>query len=164
MFLNIISKFVNWLFNAWIECLLKSIKQKNKLYKRYLSNPSPQKELINKTYKNKLHHSLRIAKRLYIYHKTSNESKSNMKAIWPLPNEVLNNTKLRPKPNSVFKVDDQEISDPMDIANRFCYYFSNIGPNLAKRIQSTTSHKIFFLAISLSPKSSNSGGDCRSCM
>ena len=54
-----------------------------------------------------------------------------MRAIWRLLNEVLNNTKLRPKPNSVFKVDDQEISDPMDIANRFCYYFSTIGPNVA---------------------------------
>ena len=50
----------------WIsQGLLKSTKQKNKLYKRYLSNPSPQKELIYKTYKNKLNHSLRIAKRLY---------------------------------------------------------------------------------------------------
>ena len=46
----------------WIsQRLLKSIKQKNKLYKRYLSNPFPQKELIYKTYKNKLNHSLRIA-------------------------------------------------------------------------------------------------------
>ena len=66
-----------------------------------------------------------------------------MRAIWPLLNEVLNNTRLRPKPNSVFKVDDQEISDPMETANRFCCYFSNIGPNLAKRIQSATSHKNF---------------------
>ena len=31
----------------------------------------------------------------------------------------------------------------MEIVNRFCYYFSNIGPNLAKRIQSTTSYKNF---------------------
>ena len=64
----------------WIsQRLLKSIKQKNKLYKRYLSNPSPQRELIYKTYKNKLNHSLRIAKRLY-YDKKLNESKSNMRA------------------------------------------------------------------------------------
>ena len=120
--------------------LLKSIKQKNKLYKQYLSNPSPQKELKDKTYKNKLNHSLRIAKRLY-YDKKLNESKSNMRATWRLLNEVLNSKKSRPKPNSVFKADDQEISDPMEIANRFCYYFSNIGPNLAKRLQSATSHK-----------------------
>ena len=57
--------------------------------------------------------------------------------------QVLNNKKLRPKPNSVFKVDDQKISDPMEIANRFCHYFSTIGPNLAKRIISATSHKNF---------------------
>ena len=41
------------------------------------------------------------------------------------------------------KVDDQDISDPMEIAIRFCYYFSNVGPNLAKRISSTTSYKNF---------------------
>ena len=38
---------------------------------------------------------------------------------------------------SSFKVDNFEISDPIEIANRFCNYFSNIGPNLAKKIQST---------------------------
>ena len=95
-----------------------------------------------KTYKNKLNHSLQIAKRLY-YDKRLSESKSNIRATWRLLNEVLNSKKLRPKPNSVFKVDDQDISDPMEIANRFCHYFSNIGPNLAKRIQSTTSYKNF---------------------
>ena len=61
-----------------------------------------------------------------------------MRATWRLLNEVLNNKKLRPKPNSVFKVDD-----PIEIANRFCCYFSNIGPNPAKWIQSATSHKNF---------------------
>ena len=127
----------------WIsQGLLKSIKKKNKLYKQYLSNPSSQKEEKYKTYKNKLNHSLRIAKRLY-YDKRLNESKFNMRATWRLLNEVLNSKKLRPKPNSVFKVGDQEIPDPMEIANRFCQYFSNIGPNLAKRIQSATSHKDF---------------------
>ena len=54
-----------------------------------------------------------------------------MTATWCLLSAVLNNKKLRPKPNSLFKVDDQEISDPMEIANRFCYYFSTIGPNVA---------------------------------
>ena len=95
-----------------------------------------------KTYKNKLNHSLRIAKRLY-YDKRLSESKSNIRATWRLLNEVLNSKKLRPKPNSVFKVDDQDISDPMEIANRFCHNFSNIGPNLAKRIQSMTLYKNF---------------------
>ena len=29
----------------------------------------------------------------------------------------------------------QPISDPVEVANRFCSYFSSIGPNLAKKIQ-----------------------------
>ena len=66
-----------------------------------------------------------------------------MRATWRLLNEVLICKKLRPKPNLVFKVGDQEISDPKEIANRFCHYFSNIGPNLAKQFQSATSHKDF---------------------
>ena len=85
---------------------------------------------------------MKIAKHLY-YDKKLNESKSNTRATWCPLNEVLNSKKLRSKPNSVFKVGDQEISDPLEIANRFCHYFSNIGPNLAKRIQSATSHKNF---------------------
>ena len=48
----------------------------------------------------------------------------------------MNRKKSKPKVNSIFKSDGQEISDPVIIANRFCKYFSSIGPNLAKEIQS----------------------------
>lgn len=89
-----------------------------------------------------MNHSLRIAKRLY-YDKKLRESKSNMRATWHLLAEVLNGKKRRPKLNSGLKVDGQGISDPLEIANRFCYYFSYIGPTLAKRIQATTSYKNF---------------------
>ena len=80
----------------WIsQGLLKSVKQKNKLYKQYISNPSLWNEAKYKTYKNKLNHSLRIAKRLY-YDKRLSDSKSNIRATWRLLNEVLNSKKLRP--------------------------------------------------------------------
>ena len=36
--------------------------------------------------------------------------------------------------SSVFTYDNQDITDPTVIANRFCRYFSNIGPNLTKNI------------------------------
>ena len=62
----------------WIsQDLLKSVKQKNKLYKQCLPNPSLWNEVKYKAYKNKLNHSLRIAKHLY-YDKNLSESKSNM--------------------------------------------------------------------------------------
>ena len=127
----------------WIsKGLFKSIHKKNRLYKQYLSDPSSINEAKYKKFKNKLNHSLRIAKRLY-YDRTFIESKSNMRATWRLLDEVVTRKKLRTRPNSVFRIDDQEISDPSEIANRFCHYFSNIGPNLAKRIQSHISHMTF---------------------
>ena len=45
------------------------------------------------------------------------------------------------------KSDGQEISDPVEVANRFCSYFSSIGPNLAKKIYSLllVHIKIFYL-------------------
>ena len=50
-----------WLSKALIKC----IKRINKLYKLYIRNPSTDREIFYKHYKNKLNHSLRIAKRLY---------------------------------------------------------------------------------------------------
>ena len=43
-----------------------------------------------------------------------------------------------------FNVDDKEISDPTQIADHFCAYFTNIGPNLANSIPHfLTSHRSF---------------------
>ena len=45
--------------------LLKSIRRKNRLYKRYLNTPNDVNQASYKKYKNKLNHSLRIAKRIF---------------------------------------------------------------------------------------------------
>ena len=89
-----------------------------------------------------MNHSLRIAKRTY-YEKKIDASKSNAKATWRVLNEIIKTKKKASKINSIFKVDNQEITDPVDIANRFCSYFSSIGPNLAKEIHSSVSHRSF---------------------
>ena len=87
-----------------------------------------------------------MAKRIY-YDKKFEESKSNVKATWRLLNEVINKIKAKSKLNSTFKIDGQEICDPMEIANKFCQYFTSIGPNLGKRITSTvvSSHTDYLL-------------------
>ena len=59
-------KVKNSVSKPWLSRgLLKSIKRKNVLYKRYLINSTLEHELSYKRYKNKLNHSLRIAKSLY---------------------------------------------------------------------------------------------------
>ena len=129
-----------WLTKA----LLKSIKRKNDLYKKYLRVPSMVNASLYKTYKNKLNHTLRLAKRLY-YEKKLQDVKSNIHATWKILNEVLNRKKSKPQVNTVFRSDNLEISDPIEVANRFSSYFSSIGPNLARKILSPPcqSHKDF---------------------
>ena len=74
--------------------LLKSINRKNILCKRYLCNPSSDRENQYKKCRNKLTCSLRAAKRIY-YAKKLEECKSNMKSTSIILNEVINNKKKR---------------------------------------------------------------------
>ena len=131
--------------------LAKSVKKKNMLYKRFLNNPSSFNENAYKSFKNKLTHSLRVAKRLY-YEKKIDQLKSNVKGTWKVLNEILNRDRGKHGLPSIFRADSQEISDPIKIANQFCKYFTNIGPSLASKIPvSEKSHNSF-----LSPKLVNS--------
>ena len=74
-------------------------------------------------------HSLRVAKRLY-YNKKLDEYKSNAKSTWKLPNDLINKKKIKCKLPPTFESNEEEIFNPTHIANRFCEYFTNIGPNL----------------------------------
>ena len=117
--------------------------KKNVLYKRFLNNPTTQNEFLYKCYKNKLNHSLRVAKRRY-YRNKIEEAKSNIKSTWRLLNEILN--KKSPKQNlpSVFKSGNQEFFDPAQIAEQLCKYFTNIGLSLASNLPvSQTSYRSF---------------------
>jgi hypothetical protein len=52
--------------SPWItRCIAKSVKQKNKLYKKYLQYPKGKNEKIYKKYKNKLNHVIKVAKKKY---------------------------------------------------------------------------------------------------
>ena len=92
-----------------------------------------------KNYKNKLNHSLRNAKRIY-YEKRIEYAKSNSKNTWKISNEVINRKKRATKLPSTFITDyDHEISNPVELANRFCDYFTKyVGPNLVKKIPAST--------------------------
>lgn len=132
------------LTKPWIsKGLLKSIRRKDKLYKRYLNTPDYVNEASYKNYKNKLNHSLRIAKRLY-YDKQLDNFKTNTKNTWRILNEVINKKKRVGRLPSTFIFDNQEISNSNEIANHFCDYFTNIGVNLSRKISdSTISHRSY---------------------
>ena len=134
----------------WItKGLLKSIKTKCNLYKKFLSHPSPLNDANYKKYKNKLNHQIKISKRNY-HDKRFENAKGNLKETWKILNEVINKRETRSKMPSLFVYKDKQITDPLDTANRFCEYFTNVGLSLANKLpESGISHdsysETFFL-------------------
>ena len=120
-------------------CILKSVKRKNKLYKTFLKNPSRKNEKTYKRYKNKLNHIIQLSKRLY-YEEQLIRYKNNSKMIWKTLNNVLNRKQKTKELPREFIMEDssKKIIDPNEIANTFNEYFINIGPKVASKIKNTT--------------------------
>ena len=105
--------------HPWISSgILQSIKYKNKLYKMYLKNPTPDKLSHLRTYRNKLNHILRIFKKHHFSDKFYN-CKYNMKRTWAVVNEVLQKGSNKSSYPSSFKHNNGVTSDPNVIANGF---------------------------------------------
>lgn len=118
----------------WIsKALLVSVRKKNKLYKKYMTNPTIYRERKYKEYKNKLNHLIRIAKRTY-YDTKFEQAKSDLKTTWKLINEVINIRKKKSFYPTSFNINNNMISDPKKIADEFCQYFTNVGTSLANKI------------------------------
>ena len=94
-------------------------------YKRFLNNPTAQTEFLYKTSAKKIRLiiSLRVAK-----------AKSNVKMSSRLLNEILNKKSSKQNLPIVFKSGNQELSDPAQIVEQFCRYFTNIGPSLGNNL------------------------------
>ena len=133
--INIIKGKDLTMFNSpWLTPgLLKSINKKNRLYKQSVRSSSESCKLRYKMYKNKLNHLIRTAKRLY-YDNRFKGAKNDLKLTWKLINEVINKRKTKSSLPSSFKSEGRTITDPKEVADSFCKYFSNLGPNLAKAI------------------------------
>ena len=81
---------------------------------------------------------IKIAKRAY-YDDKFEQSKNDLKAAWKLINEVINKKGNKRSLPTTFNMNGRIISDPAEIANGFCNYFTNVGSTLGSTIQTTTS-------------------------
>ena len=115
--------------------VLKSVRTKNKLYKAYLLNNSKKNQNLYKKYKNKLNHVIKASKKMY-YEEQLIKYKHDTKMIWKTLSNILN--KKTKKTNLPKQFADNTSSStihvPIKIENKFNDYFVNIGPNLAKKI------------------------------
>ena len=114
--------------------LIKSLKIKNKLYKKSIKTSTVDNTQEYKKYRNKLNHLIQITKKRY-YKDKFREMHKNIRQTWTLINEIINKRNSKKVLPNSFHENNEEITDPLRIAEAFNKYFVGVGPNLAKNIQ-----------------------------
>ena len=126
----------------WITSgIIKSIKTRNKLYKKFRDNPNDVNKNKYVSFRNKLTHLIRISSKKY-YQNKFNSYKNNIKRTWQTINDILGKNNKSAGP-AYFSDGTSKISDPKLIASKFNKFFAEIGPKLASQIQSPTSFHDF---------------------
>ena len=126
--------------------LNKSVHKKHKLYCNWLQSRSESDLLKYKKYKNKLTDLLRLAEKEY-YVGRVNEIQGDISKTWQVLNSILPRSSKCDSIREV-QINNDVITDPLTIRNKFNQYFTCIGSNLAKKIQHTEgSHRDFLSSI-----------------
>ena len=126
--------------SSWVtQGLLKSIKYRDKLYKRLkLTDPnSANYDTINinlKTYNGILKTSIRAAKQTY-FELCFKRFKNDIKNSWKTINDILSKTKIQKKSPTVIVENGVTHTDKQNIANNFNQFFTNIAQTLARDIK-----------------------------
>ena len=127
-------KLSNWITKG----ILASIKFRDKLYRK-LNSTRKGTPLFDKlktnlhTYNSILNKTKREAKSNY-YKQKFDENKYDNRKTWDTIREVINKPNSKHQMPSYFIHDNDCLTDPKEIANKFNDFFVNIGPNLADRI------------------------------
>ena len=118
---------------SWLPTeLIYSIKIKNKLYRKYLKNPTDLNKDNYKAYKNTLNRKLREAEKQHYTH-LIDQNKKNPRKSWQVIKEIIGK-KSQNESSHEFKINEDLVSDPRIISNQFNQFFTNVGPNLASQI------------------------------
>ena len=118
----------------WLTQGLKdSIKVKNKLYNECLKVETVANEATYKTYRNKLHHIIKIAEKQH-YSELLINCQNDVNKTWKIIDSIVNKSKTG-QLQTKFKLNDGNFTtDRSVISNTFNDFFFNISPNLAGKI------------------------------
>ena len=131
-------KLSNWITSG----ILKSIEFRDKLYKRLkmCSSESDEYELLKhnlKIYNSYLNQCIRTAKKDFYYNEFS-KYKNDIRKTWDTLKEVINKKTFKSDFPAIFLHDGVEITGSKNIADKFNEYFTEIGPKLARSIDTVS--------------------------
>lgn len=120
--------------NPWITAgLLKSVQNKERLYKTMIADPTDiQAATDYKKHKNKLQELIRITKNNY-YKEQIQKNKYNCQTLWKVVNDYTKRKKTVDEIKDI-KVYEKTISDKKEMANIFNQFYSEIGREMAQKI------------------------------
>ncbi len=125
--------------SRWITFgIIKSINHKDKMYQKLKMTDTDSQQFIMfksnlNAYNNISKKRIWLQKKLY-YEACLKKYKNDMRKILKTINEVLCKTKKKKISPDFFKDGNKQITDKLEIANRFNAFFTNVGTNLAKKL------------------------------
>ena len=124
-------------FKPWITTgIRKSIKVRDKLFNKYINSKNHNKEQIHneyKRYRNLIVSLTRLSQKKY-YQSYFNDNYNNIRKTWDGIKSIINISNMKSMSLSSLNVNNKINTNPVDIANCFNDYFSNIGSKLADKI------------------------------
>ncbi len=69
-----------------------------------------------------------------LYYATKLEYKNDIKGIWKCPRPILGKSRDKNRITNEFLIDGRTITDSKKVANEFCDFYTDIGPDLAGNI------------------------------
>ena len=111
----------------------KSIKVKNKLYKKFVTTKDNFYYTRYKVMRDKINHLLRSEKKKY-HNKFFENNKNNMKKIWFKINHIIHKRKLNTN-SMCLNVDGAIISDPYEIGNKFNTFYTTVAQKLVDKMK-----------------------------
>ena len=114
----------------------------NYIHPIYITKPTTDKKLKYTKYRNLLNNLLRAAKKSHITSRIES-NKLNMKETWKTLNNLLGRNKQFKLPDFFKDNRGNRITDSIDIANNFNSFVTNIGANLADKINNPDDDYIY---------------------
>ena len=120
----------------WItDGIKRSIKQKHKLFKIQLTNSTTENREKWRKYRNMLNKIIRDTQREY-YKNLIKQYSNNCIGLWKTLGGIISKKNKQTKINKL-KIENKVTNDPVQIANAVNDFFTNIGPNLANKFESS---------------------------
>ena len=96
------------------------------------------------SYKNNLCHKIKNAKKTY-YCKKFENCKTDSRKTWKTINSILSNKRKSESHIVLTNDNDEDICDSLEIANKFCNFFSTIADKLDEAIPTTDTDPMDYL-------------------